>query len=157
MIGPVRPDLPDAEKLRALPNVHFLGNKPPSELPAYCKAMDVCLLPYVLNEYTHHIFPLKLYEYMAAGKPIVSTDMAEMRAYEGDAMAIGRTYDQFHRAVRDAIEGDTPQLAAARRDAARNESWDARVEQISGLLAPLLAASLDEPGVPVPVAERETA
>jgi glycosyltransferase involved in cell wall biosynthesis len=138
LVGPVRPDLPQAERLQAVPNVHFLGNKPPAELPAYCKAMDVCLIPYVLNEYTHHIFPLKLYEYLAAGKPIVSTDMAEMRAYEGDEMAIGRSNEEFHRKVAAAMAEDTPVRAAARRQSARNESWDQRVEQISSLIAPII-------------------
>jgi glycosyltransferase involved in cell wall biosynthesis len=138
LVGPVRPDLAQEERLRAMPNVHFLGNKPPSELPAYCKAMDACLLPYVLNEYTHHIFPLKLYEYMAAGKPIVSTDMAEMRAYEGDEMAIGRSNEEFHRKLVLAMAEDTPARAAARRQSARNESWDHRVEQISELIAPMV-------------------
>lgn len=151
LIGPVWGDLPEAERLRAAPNVHFLGPKPAAALPAYCKAMDVCLIPYVLNEYTHHIFPLKLYEYMAAGKPIVATDMAEMRPYEGERLAIGRTPEAFHAAVRDAIERDAPDLAAARQRAARDESWDTRVEQLSDLLAPLLRpaappSAADPPG-----------
>lgn len=153
LVGPVWGDLAGEEKLRAMPNVYFLGHKAADQLPAYCKGMDICLIPYVLNEYTHHIFPLKLYEYMAAGKPIVATDMAEMRAYEGEQMAIGRTYEEFHRAVRDAIEHDSPERAAARRRSARNESWDTRVEQLSELLAPLLRgdvsrARASSPGSP---------
>lgn len=140
LVGPVRPDLAEAERLQSMPNVHFLGNKPVDALPAYCQAMDVCLIPYVLTEYTHHIFPLKLYEYMAAGKPIVSTDMAEMRAYEGDEMAIGRTNEEFHQAVARAMNDDTPERVAARQRSAQNESWDHRVEQISELIEPVLQA-----------------
>lgn len=139
LIGPVWGDLPDAERLRAASNVYFLGPKPASSLPSYCKGMDVCLIPYVLNEYTHHIFPLKLYEYMAAGKPMVSTDMTEMRPYEGEHLAIGRSPEDFHGAVRRVLEEDSPQRATERQAAARNESWDARVEQLSDLVAPLLA------------------
>jgi glycosyltransferase involved in cell wall biosynthesis len=100
--------------------------------------MDVCLIPYVLNDYTHHIFPLKLYEYMAAGKPIVATDMDEMRPYAGEEMAIARTPDAFLEAVTDAIASDTPARAAARRAAAGHHSWDDRVEEVSEILAPLL-------------------
>jgi glycosyltransferase involved in cell wall biosynthesis len=140
LIGPVWGDLPDAERLRAASNVYFLGPKPASALPSYCKGMDVCLIPYVLNEYTHHIFPLKLYEYMAAGKPMVSTDMAEMRPYEGENLAIGRSPEEFHTAVRRALEEDSEQRATERQTSARNESWDARVEQLSELVAPFLRA-----------------
>lgn len=139
LIGPVWGDLPEADRLRSASNVYFLGQKPASDLPHYCKGMDVCLIPYVLNDYTHHIFPLKLYEYMAAGKPMVVTDMAEMRPFEGEHLAIGRTPEEFHAAVHQAIEHDSQERRAASMRAARHESWDARVEQLSDLLAPMLA------------------
>ncbi len=139
LVGPVWGDLREVDRLRSARNVHFLGQKPASDLPHYCKGMDVCLIPYVLNDYTHHIFPLKLYEYMAAGKPMVVTDMAEMRAFQGPHLTIGHTPAEFHAAVRDALENDSPARRAASILAARHESWDSRVEQLSELLAPLLA------------------
>ena len=67
-------------RLRALPNVHFLGRKTYSELPAYCKAFDVALLPFIKNELTANANPLKLREYLAAGLPVVSTDIPEAMA-----------------------------------------------------------------------------
>jgi hypothetical protein len=100
--------------------------------------MDVCLIPYVLNDYTHHIFPLKLYEYMAAGKPIVATDMAEMRPYAGEEMTIARTKEEFLASIEEAIAQDSAQRAAARQATARSESWDDRVEQVSAILEPML-------------------
>ncbi len=140
LVGPMKGDTADMAKLTALPNVHLFGRQPIEALPAYVKAMDVCTIPYILNEYTHHIFPLKLYEYMAAGKPIVATDMEEMRPYAGDTMAVTRTHEEFLEATRDAIECDSPERAAQRAQAARHESWDDRVEQGSAILGPLLAA-----------------
>ncbi|MEX2224982.1 MAG: glycosyltransferase [Dehalococcoidia bacterium] len=137
LVGPVKKDT-DLGSLQALPNVHFFGNRKIEELPAYIKAMDVCLIPYVLNDYVHHVFPLKLYEYMAAGKPIVATDMAEMRPYAGDEMTLARSSEEFLAAVEDAMAHDSPERAMARQHAARNESWDNRVEQLSAILEPLL-------------------
>ena len=66
-------------RLRALPNVHFLGRKPYAALPGYCKAFDVALLPFIKNELTENANPLKLREYLAAGLPVVSTDIPEAR------------------------------------------------------------------------------
>ncbi len=100
--------------------------------------MDVCLIPYILNDYTHHIFPLKLYEYMAAGKPIVASDMEEMRPYAGDEMTIAHSREEFLAAIDDAIANDTPERARSRQEAARNESWDHRVEQVSAIIEPML-------------------
>ena len=57
--------------LLALPNVHYLGNRAVREMPAYMRHMDVCLLCYALTDYTRYIFPLKLHEYLAAGRPVV--------------------------------------------------------------------------------------
>ncbi len=138
LVGPVKGDTMDLAGLRALSNVHFLGRQQLDDVPAFVKAMDVTLIPYVLNDYTHHIFPLKLYEYMAAGKPIVSSAMSEMLHYEGDEMAIGRTPEDFLAKVEAAIAEDSPERQAARIAKASTESWDARVEEVSEILEPLL-------------------
>jgi glycosyltransferase involved in cell wall biosynthesis len=138
LVGPVKKDT-DLQALHDLPNVRFFGNRKIEELPAYIKAMDVCTIPYVLNDYTHHIFPLKLYEYMAAGKPIVATDMSEMRPYAGDEMTIARSPEEFLAAVEEAIATDSPQRAAARQQTARHESWDDRVERVSAILESMQA------------------
>jgi glycosyltransferase involved in cell wall biosynthesis len=140
LVGPMKGDTQDLTRLRSLRNVHFLGRQPLEAVPAFVKGMDVCLIPYVLNDYTHHIFPLKLYEYMAAGKPNVATAMEEMIPYEGAEMAIGRSREDFLGKVEAALATDSPERAAARREAARHESWDDRVEQVSAIIAPLLDA-----------------
>jgi glycosyltransferase involved in cell wall biosynthesis len=142
LIGPLVED-GDMSSLTSLPNVHLFGRKSIDELPAYLKAIDVCLLPYVLNDYTHHIFPLKLYEYMAAGKPIVSSDMFEMRAYEGEDLAIGRTYEEFEQRIIDALAAQTPESAAARSARAFDHTWEHRIEEVSALLEPLLPGAGD--------------
>ena len=139
LVGPLKEDS-DMSSFTSLPNVHLFGRKTVPELPAYLKPMDVCLLPYVLNEYTHNVFPLKLYEYLAAGKPIVSTDMFEMRAYVGEDLAIGRTHEEFERAIISALGTETRERAASRSERAQHNTWDDRLDEIGALLAPVLAS-----------------
>lgn len=138
LVGPMKGDTLDMSKLRSMPNVHFFGRQKLEDVPAFVKGMDVCTIPYVLNDYTHHIFPLKLYEYMAAGKPNVASAMEEMLPYEGDEMAIGRSREDFLAKVEAAWRTDSPEKQNARRSAAAHESWDDRVEAISAIIEPLL-------------------
>jgi glycosyltransferase involved in cell wall biosynthesis len=63
------------------PNVTVLGPRPYAELPAYCKGFDVGLLPYHLNDYTRGVFPMKVFEYMAAGLPVISTPLPALADY----------------------------------------------------------------------------
>jgi glycosyltransferase involved in cell wall biosynthesis len=137
-VGPVRSDVKDIERLNKLPNVHFLGNRAINELPGYIKPMDVCLIPYMITNHARYIFPLKLYEYMAAGKPIVATDMAEMRPYAGREMAIGRSKPEFHEAVVQSMANDSPERVAARLGIASENSWDHRVQEVTEIIRPLL-------------------
>jgi glycosyltransferase involved in cell wall biosynthesis len=138
LVGPMKGDTLDMTKLRSLANVHFFGRQKLEDVPAYVKGMDVCLIPYVLNDYTHHIFPLKLYEYMAAGKPIVASAMSEMLHYEGEEMALGRSPEDFLAKVENALNSDSPERAGSRQRKARSESWDHRVEAASVIIEPML-------------------
>ena len=85
LVGPLSYGLDDGEvtRLRALRNVHFLGPVPPERVPATIAACDVCLIPYRLNEQTRHVNPLKVYEYLAAGKPVVGTALPELGQFGG--------------------------------------------------------------------------
>jgi glycosyltransferase involved in cell wall biosynthesis len=141
VVGPVKGDARGLEALRALTNVHFLGNRPIEALPSYARRMDVCLLPYVIDGFTSHIFPLKLYEYMAAGRPIVSTDLNEMRPYAGECLTIARDPNEFLHAIEHELEVDSDERAAARELASRSHSWDHRLEEISALIEPILGRS----------------
>lgn len=129
----------DLSGLLALPNVHLLGWKPIEALPGYLKGMDVCLIPYVRSEFTRHIFPLKLFEYMAAGKPIVATDLEELLPYAGHSLTLAGTPSEFHDAIVNAIEDAPAAFSSERAELVQGHSWDKRVEQIDGILGPLLA------------------
>jgi glycosyltransferase involved in cell wall biosynthesis len=84
------PDLPS--------NVHVLGPRPYNELPAYVQAFDVALIPYVLNQHTVSVDPLKLLEYLASGRPVVSTPLPEVEKY-AEQVTIGDSNESFIAAV----------------------------------------------------------
>jgi glycosyltransferase involved in cell wall biosynthesis len=126
LIGPI---LTDVERLRGLPNVHFLGRKPHHELPAYCKGLSVGLVPHKVNELTLNMNPIKLREYLSAGLPVVSVALPEVEAC-GDQCAIARTYDEFERGVEEAIRTDSLDARRARSGAVRHQTWERRVAEI---------------------------
>jgi len=70
-------------KLKQIPNVHLAGPKGHEELPDYIRGFDVGIVPYLFNGYTATVIPTKINEYLAMGKPVVSTDLPEVRAFNG--------------------------------------------------------------------------
>jgi glycosyltransferase involved in cell wall biosynthesis len=133
LVGPIQPGDVDESRLAALSNVHRLGGKPLAELPGYLKALDVALIPYKLNELTRNIFPLKLYEYLAAGLPVVAGALPELRRFP-DRVTLAERPEDYPRLVRESLASDSPDARAARTAIAAQNSWDARVEEISGLV-----------------------
>jgi len=126
VVGKVAPDVDDA-KLRAVPNIHLLGRKSYADLPGYCKAFDVSLMPFRVNELTLNANPLKVREYLAAGLPCVSTDLPEVRKVGLCKIASGR--EDFVRKVDEALaEGAGPSRERAER--ILGDSWEAKVEEI---------------------------
>jgi glycosyltransferase involved in cell wall biosynthesis len=128
LIGKIAPDA-DVSKLRALPNVHFLGRKKYEELPAYCRGFDVSVLPFKHNELTLNANPLKVREYLAAGLPCVATALPEVEKV--GLCKLARTPEEYVRAVDECLrEGAGPSRERANR--IFHESWDARVDEIRG-------------------------
>lgn len=137
LVGPVGPGDPhtDVSALAVAPNVHLLGSRSYSELPDVLRAADVGLIPYIRNELTDSIFPMKVYEYLAAGLPVVATplpalaDIADI-ATAGDAQGIAELLDQ-------ALADDSPERRAERSRAAATHSWELRLEEIATAIAAL--------------------
>jgi glycosyltransferase involved in cell wall biosynthesis len=125
----------DAEKkikiLDGLANVHLLGRKPYADLPAYCKSFDAAINPFEINELTLAANPLKVREYLAAGLPVVSTDIPEVRVLSD--CRVGRTHDEFLDVLATAIASPKPRNEIS--DAIKHESWEAKVEELRSLLA----------------------
>jgi glycosyltransferase involved in cell wall biosynthesis len=132
MVGPVVKvdprDLPQAD------NIHWLGQRQYSELPAFVKGFDVCLMPFALNEATEYINPTKTLEYMAAGKPIVSTAINDVKHNFTPVVAVAETYEEFVDAVRNAIEAPDTTLLARGLEQARASSWESIVSRMERIL-----------------------
>ena len=119
----------DTSSLRRFKNIHLLGRKPYAELPRYCKAFDVALCPFVLNELTRNVNPIKLREYLSAGLPVVSTSLPEMLHYpEWCTIADGPR--AFLAACDRVVASDSPEQRRRRSAAMANETWDAKVTQL---------------------------
>jgi glycosyltransferase involved in cell wall biosynthesis len=127
--------------LKALPNVRLLGRRDFRDLPSYLKAFDVCLIPYVLSENKQLADPLKLYEYLAAGKPVVSKPLALLADVE-EVITLAEGADAWVVAIERALRTDSPGQIARRQEIARANTWDARVERISELIAQATEASV---------------
>lgn len=138
LIGPLKPGQVDEARLRRRPNIHLLGEKPRNELPGYLKGMAVALVPYRANELTRNIFPLKLFEYLAAGLPVVAGGLPELQRFAGTIGVAGGPSD-YPELVRRALAEDGPEKRAARVALAAQNTWDHRVEDVSRLVDEALA------------------
>jgi glycosyltransferase involved in cell wall biosynthesis len=131
----------EAADLPADDNIHWLGQQPYGALPSIVKAFDVCLMPFALNEATRYINPTKTLEYMAAGKPVVSTPVPDVLRNFGEVVRIGATRRDFIAAVAGALADADPQRIAAGMERARQATWDATVAAMRGRLLDVLARS----------------
>jgi len=93
MIGKLVPGI-DISRSSAFKNIHFMGQKDYSELPHYCKGLDVALIPFKINELTLNVNPIKLREYLAAGLPVVSTPLPEIIPYK-DVVYLAESKEEF--------------------------------------------------------------
>ncbi|HKG21733.1 MAG TPA: glycosyltransferase [Blastocatellia bacterium] len=127
--------------IEGLPNVHYLGSKPYSEMPRYAAAFDVCVLPWVTdNEFVSYGSAIKVREYLATGKPVVITPLYEYESLDG-ILRISRGYDDFILKVEDALSRDSDEKRRARQEAVRASTWDARSEEVSREIERLLQES----------------
>lgn len=138
LIGPLKSGQVDEARLRGLSNVHLLGEKSRAELPAYLKGMAAALIPYRANELTRNIFPLKLFEYLAAGLPVVAGGLPELAGY-ADTVGMADGPGDYPALVRQALAEDDPEKRDARVALAGQNTWDQRTEQISALVEDALA------------------
>jgi glycosyltransferase involved in cell wall biosynthesis len=120
-IGP-RDEDPSAFPL--LPNIHYLPAQPYTQLPSVLKGLTVCLIPYQVDERTKDRNPVKLREYLAGGKPVLSTPLPEVLVYR-DVVAIASTADEFEHAAERLLQEQGRESAHRRMEYVHDDSWDA--------------------------------
>ena len=136
MIGPVLKV--DQRQLPQRPNLHWLGPRPYAALPGFCKAFDVCLMPFALNEATEYINPTKALEYMATGREIVSTAVADVIHNFGSVVKVAASRQEFvDQCLRAAKAPDAPAISRG-LEMVRHNSWDAIVEKLEEHLETVL-------------------
>jgi glycosyltransferase involved in cell wall biosynthesis len=129
-------DVP-VDRLKSEPNIFMLGPKPFSELPRYVRHFDIGIIPFVVNDLTRAVNPIKLREMLAAGCPVVSTALPEVERIAEcgksppDSTVVAHTYDEFISAVKRSLQSS---LSMEERriisDSMTGETWQAKVGEI---------------------------
>ena len=120
-VGPVGDDA-EVSKVNDIDNVHFLGRKPKEEVPLYVGAFDVCINPFKLERLAEYVNPLKVYEYLAMGRPVVSTSMPELLRLS-DVLYLADETEGWVSSIDKAIREDNKERQQARTEVARRYSW----------------------------------
>ena len=119
--------------LRKYPNVRVEGPKMPEQLPPYLQTFSVGIIPFVKDDFTKGIYPMKINEYLAAGLPVVSTAFGDIADF-ASLIKITDDKETFLQYVQSEIAEDTPEKREARLKTAENNTWDQRVEEISAVI-----------------------
>ena len=134
LIGPigVADASTDVGMLKRMPNVHVLGHRPYAELPGYLKGMDVTIIPYRVNDYTESVFPIKFFELLATGKPVVISRLPALADFY-DAVRVADDQDELIAQCEAALEA--PELGREGRIAlAERHTWSSRIARIMELV-----------------------
>lgn len=131
----------DASVFADCPNIHVLGPQDYDDFPGFLKGMDVCIMPFPLNDTTLRGDALKCYEYLAGGRPVVSTPVPAARRLS-EVVRIAGTPQEFVAAIEAAL-ADPPEAVAARVAAVQPHSWEARNREKAAIIAAALAPGAD--------------
>ncbi len=125
----------NTQSLSSLPNVCLLGELPYQKLPGYLHSFDVCLIPFRITPLTEATNPVKFYEYLSAGKPVVSVPLPELIPYVADRLVyIGETKEGFLEAMEKALAENAPEIVQQRREFARQNTWAKRVASLQAAI-----------------------
>jgi teichuronic acid biosynthesis glycosyltransferase TuaH len=134
MVGPRTNENYKKAGLDSMPNVIFTGRKILQELPAYVAYSDCCIIPFLCNELTRSIYPLKINEYLSGGKPVVTTDFSEDIVNFAKVAYVSSSHEAFLGNIQQAIDTDTVEKAKARVAYASSNNWEARADQLLELV-----------------------
>jgi len=132
LVGPEDDEF-KASKLHDMPNIHFLGSKEGSLLPAYINMFNVCINPQVVNEITIGNYPRKIDEYLAMGKPVVATLTRAMEIFS-DHTYLGKDKEAYVTLIQRALDEDNVTLQRNRKNFAASHTWENNVAEIYGAI-----------------------
>lgn len=128
LIGPISSNEYKKEGLDKVKNVVFTGGKNIEELPAYLQKIDCAIIPFKCNKLTKSIYPLKINEYLAGGKPVVTTNFSEDIRTFSEVIYIANSHEDFILLIDQSIKENNDELALKRIEHAKNNSWTSRVD-----------------------------
>ncbi len=131
LVGPQRNEKETGlfvQEFSRIPNVYLLGGKPVGNLPAYTQHLDVCVMCYRVNDYTKYIYPLKLHEYLASGRPVVGAPIRSLQEF-AHVVRLARTVDEWSQALTESLAPAACSAAHvdSRRSVASRHDWDTLV------------------------------
>lgn len=135
-VGPIQTEEHIKVGLDKMPNVVFTGPKKITELPDYLKYFDCTIIPFVKNTLTKSIYPLKINEYLAAGRPVIAVNFSEDMYSFHEVAYVEDTHDSFIAAIDKAIQENSPEKVEARMKVAAQNTWTARVARFWDIITP---------------------
>jgi len=130
---PLPVDHPAIIQLKTHPNCHIISKNSYAKIPAFIHEFDICIMPFVQDERAHFRSPLKLYEYFASGKPVVSTPLPESQEFS-NLLYMANSPEEFVIEIEKALLETDVLLKTQRKQIARQNSWDAKVDFIEKII-----------------------
>ena len=126
-------------------NIHWLGEKEYHELPKYLRDFDVCLIPFKVNEFTKRIYPTKLHQYLAVGKPVVSSPLPDLESFSS-SVEFYTDAKEMEIKIEKLLKEDSERKVLERKRVASENTWDRRIESMVHILDIFLSHRLEVKG-----------
>jgi len=142
LVGPWLRSTEELKQLQALHNVMVIGRRPFEHIPVFLKQFDIGIIPWHITDSIANAFPLKLFEYLAAGLPVVSTKWPELARMEDVGIRFANDATGFVEAIEEELAHDTEAKRRERMAIARNNSWSAKADEVWDIVSERLAEKM---------------